>query len=137
MKAKWSDSESKSTLGNDSSSQDDEENFTAFVGPLFSPFGEIATSEVKKSPITKVEDLEEEIPTCVEDEECYEEIQDVKIDLHTPGEKRASPPPIPRPNSSFRNEKQEWETNEDFAKLTISTKLEAPSAYSKVMAPKK
>ncbi|CAK9166695.1 unnamed protein product, partial [Ilex paraguariensis] len=51
-----------------------------------------------------------------------------KIDLHTFREKRMSPPPIFQSNLSFRKGKQVWLIKEDFEKLTISTKLEAPSA---------
>ncbi|CAK9175732.1 unnamed protein product, partial [Ilex paraguariensis] len=61
----------------------------------------------------------------------------VKIGLHTSEEKRVSSTPIPRPNLNCRKEKQAWVIEEDFEKLTISTKLEAPSASNKVMAPKK
>ncbi|CAK9186953.1 unnamed protein product [Ilex paraguariensis] len=61
----------------------------------------------------------------------------VKIDLHTSEEKRDSPSPISRPNSSFTKGKQVWVSRDDLEKLTISTNLEAPSASSKVIAPKK
>ena len=37
MKAKWNDNENESTLNDDSSSHDDEEKFTAFVGSHSSP----------------------------------------------------------------------------------------------------
>ncbi|CAK9156279.1 unnamed protein product [Ilex paraguariensis] len=59
----------------------------------------------------------------------------VKVDLHTSKEKKAIPPPILQPNPSLRKEKQVWVTNEDFEKLTISTKLEALSVSNEVIAP--
>ncbi|CAK9162755.1 unnamed protein product, partial [Ilex paraguariensis] len=50
--------------------------------PLFFPPRETSTSGVETSFTTKVEDLENEIPTYVEDEECYEDIQDVYDQLY-------------------------------------------------------
>ncbi|CAK9174324.1 unnamed protein product [Ilex paraguariensis] len=39
-------------------------------------------SEVEESPTMSVEDLEEEIPICVEDEEYFEDIQDIYDQLY-------------------------------------------------------
>ncbi|CAK9142287.1 unnamed protein product, partial [Ilex paraguariensis] len=84
MKARWHDHESESPLSDDFSSQDDAKSFTRFVGPLSPlPHRENSTSEVKASPTTKVLDLDEEIPTCMEDKDCFEDIQDVYDQLYT------------------------------------------------------
>ncbi|CAK9178818.1 unnamed protein product, partial [Ilex paraguariensis] len=43
---------------------------------------ENSTSEVEATPTTMVEELEEEIPTSVEDEECFEDIHDMYDQLY-------------------------------------------------------
>ena len=82
MEAKWHDRESESTSSDDSSSQDDAKNFTTFVGPPSSPPRENSTREVEASPPMELHGLDEEIPTCVEDSDCNEDIQDVHDQLY-------------------------------------------------------
>ncbi|CAK9150548.1 unnamed protein product, partial [Ilex paraguariensis] len=50
--------------------------------PLPFPPRETSTNGVETSPTTEVNDLEKEIPTCVEDDECYKDIQAVYDQLH-------------------------------------------------------
>ncbi|CAK9187844.1 unnamed protein product, partial [Ilex paraguariensis] len=82
MKAIWSDIENGLTSGDDSTSQDDEENVMAFIRQLSYSPRETSIREVEASPTTEVDDLEEKIPTWVEDEDCYEDIQDVCEQLY-------------------------------------------------------
>ncbi|CAK9180951.1 unnamed protein product [Ilex paraguariensis] len=46
------------------------------------PPRETSTGEVEASPTIEGDDLDEEIPMCVEDEDCYKDIQDVYDQLH-------------------------------------------------------
>ncbi|CAK9140237.1 unnamed protein product [Ilex paraguariensis] len=63
IKANVSESKSESTTSEDSSSQEDKENFKAFASSYSSPPGETSQSEVEErpSPTTVVKDLEEEL----------------------------------------------------------------------------
>ncbi|CAK9142276.1 unnamed protein product [Ilex paraguariensis] len=78
MKAKWHDCESELTLGDDFSLL---EMMNITLRPLKAlsplPHRETSTNVVVPSPTTKVHVKGMEIPTCVEDEDYYEDIRDV------------------------------------------------------------
>ncbi|CAK9184299.1 unnamed protein product, partial [Ilex paraguariensis] len=79
MKTKWSDSIRESTFDEDSSSLEDEEKFTAFIGSHSYPLRETSRSVVEEEGLSsaiEVDDLVVEVTSRKDDMGSVEDLQD-------------------------------------------------------------